>query len=127
MSTSTRGCSDQLRQSRLAAREDAARRGVSGLLVPFAESVALAAARHDPLLMADQLRRAVEDFLSLECHAHPLLLVLEDFHWGDGATVNCSTRRCAIARSCRDGAGDRAPASTTFRLERAKRKRPVEP
>lgn len=57
------------------------------LSVPFAESVALQAARQDPLLMGDQIRRALEDFLSLECRAHPLLLVLEDFQWGDAATV----------------------------------------
>lgn len=53
----------------------------------FPESVALAAARNDPLLMSDQVRRAFEDFVSLECRARPLLLILEDLQWGDGATV----------------------------------------
>ena len=34
------------------------------------------------------MRRAWEDFLDRECAAQPLLLVLEDFHWGDLATVH---------------------------------------
>lgn len=55
--------------------------------VPFPESVALQAARQDPLLMGDQVRRAAEDFLALECRKNPVLLVLEDFQWGDAATV----------------------------------------
>ncbi len=54
---------------------------------PFPESVALSAARDDALLMGDQLRRAVEDFVALECRRQPVLLVLEDFQWGDAASV----------------------------------------
>lgn len=54
---------------------------------PFPDSPALSAARQDPLLMSDQLRRAVEDLLSAECRMQPVLLVLEDFQWGDAATV----------------------------------------
>jgi tetratricopeptide (TPR) repeat protein len=50
-------------------------------------SLALQAARRDPLLMGDQIRQALLDFLAAECRAHPVLLVLEDFQWGDAATA----------------------------------------
>jgi hypothetical protein len=57
--------------------------------VPFdgAESVELRAARGDAVLMGDQMRRAWEDFLVAESQAAPLLLVLEDLHWGDLPSV----------------------------------------
>jgi len=57
--------------------------------VPFddEESLQLRVARQDPTLMGDQMRRAFEDFLEAECSAHPLVLVLEDLHWGDVPTV----------------------------------------
>src|SRR4051812_19780560 len=50
-------------------------------------SPALQAARSDPMLMGDQIRRAVLDLLSAECQERPLLFVLEDLHWGDLPTV----------------------------------------
>jgi tetratricopeptide (TPR) repeat protein len=37
--------------------------------------------------MGDAMRAAWEDWLAAECAAQPLLLVLEDLHWGDAATV----------------------------------------
>jgi tetratricopeptide (TPR) repeat protein len=51
------------------------------------DNVQLRAARRDPLLMGDQIRRAFEEFLAAECAARPVLLVLEDLHWGDLPTV----------------------------------------
>jgi tetratricopeptide (TPR) repeat protein len=53
--------------------------------VPFADEdhVELCAARRDPLLMGDQMRRAFEDFVAAECAAGPVLLLLDDAHWGD--------------------------------------------
>jgi eukaryotic-like serine/threonine-protein kinase len=51
------------------------------------ESVELRAARQDPMLMGDQMRRAWEDLLIAECSGHALILVLEDLHWGDIPTV----------------------------------------
>jgi tetratricopeptide (TPR) repeat protein len=54
------------------------------IYVPSAE---LKAARESALLMGDQMRRAWEDFLSAECAVHPILLVLEDLHWGDLPTL----------------------------------------
>jgi eukaryotic-like serine/threonine-protein kinase len=50
---------------------------------PFPGDPELAAARQDARLMGDQVRRAWEDFLAAECAAQPVLLVLEDLHWGD--------------------------------------------
>ncbi|MBI2892626.1 MAG: protein kinase [Deltaproteobacteria bacterium] len=47
----------------------------------------LRAAREDAILMGDQMRRAWEDFVAAECKTQPLLLVLEDLHWGDLPTV----------------------------------------
>jgi tetratricopeptide (TPR) repeat protein len=43
----------------------------------------LGAARADPILMGDQLRRAWEDWLDAESSAGPIVLVLEDVQWGD--------------------------------------------
>jgi tetratricopeptide (TPR) repeat protein/predicted Ser/Thr protein kinase len=50
-------------------------------------SVQLKAARQDPQLMGDQMLRACEDFIATECAARPVVLVLEDLHWGDLPTV----------------------------------------
>ncbi len=48
---------------------------------------ALRAARQDAQLMSEQMRRAWLDFLQAETSAHPVLLVLDDLHWGDFGTV----------------------------------------
>jgi eukaryotic-like serine/threonine-protein kinase len=37
--------------------------------------------------MGEQMRQAFVDFLQAECAAHPLVLVLEDLHWGDPPTI----------------------------------------
>jgi len=56
---------------------------------PFPEPVSpqLAAARRDAQLMAEQLQRAFEDFLMAESATRPVVLVLDDLHWGDTASV----------------------------------------
>jgi hypothetical protein len=56
---------------------------------PFLDpgSAELDAARRDPRLMAEQTQRAFEDFLQAESEAHPLLIILDDLHWGDAASV----------------------------------------
>jgi serine/threonine protein kinase/predicted ATPase len=46
----------------------------------------LEAARREPLLLGDHLRRAFESWLSAECSASPTLLLIEDWHWCDTAT-----------------------------------------
>jgi tetratricopeptide (TPR) repeat protein len=48
---------------------------------------ALRAARQDAQLMSEQMRNAWLDFLQAETAAHPVLLVLDDLHWGDFGTV----------------------------------------
>jgi tetratricopeptide (TPR) repeat protein len=53
-----------------------------------ADSVQLRAARQDAILMGDQMRRAFCDFVVAESSAVPLVLVVEDLHWGDLPSVS---------------------------------------
>ncbi|WP_438022416.1 hypothetical protein [Sorangium sp. So ce233] len=48
----------------------------------------LRAARKKPVLMGDRIRLAFEELVRAECQRQPVLLVLEDLHWGDLPTVN---------------------------------------
>ena len=80
----------------------------------------------DAILMGDQMRRAFEDLLAAECAAQPLLLVLEDLHWGDLPTVQLRRRGAAPpARAAADGAragaarGARALPAAVGRARRA--------
>jgi tetratricopeptide (TPR) repeat protein len=50
-------------------------------------SVQLRAARQDPVLMGDQIRRAWQDFITAECATRALVLVLDDLQWGDVPTI----------------------------------------
>jgi eukaryotic-like serine/threonine-protein kinase len=59
-----------------------------GAPFPDESSVELRSARQDPMLMGDQMRRAFEAFLAADARAQPVLLVLEDLHWGDLPSVN---------------------------------------
>jgi tetratricopeptide (TPR) repeat protein len=52
-----------------------------------ATSVQLRAARHDAMLMGDQMRRAFSELVLAESGAGPLVVVLEDLHWGDLPSV----------------------------------------
>ncbi len=56
---------------------------LAGVPFPDDASVELRAARQDAVLMGDQMRRAFEGFVGAECAAAPVLLVLDDVHWGD--------------------------------------------
>ncbi|HEX5059885.1 MAG TPA: AAA family ATPase, partial [Kofleriaceae bacterium] len=58
-----------------------------GVPFPDDDSVELRAARQDALLMSDQVRRAFEHFLAIETAAQPVVIVLEDLHWGDLPTT----------------------------------------
>jgi tetratricopeptide (TPR) repeat protein len=71
---------DQLRVTQFLAE-------ILGVSMTEEDDVQLRAARHDPILMGDQMRRAFEDWLLAECSAQPVLLVLEDLHWGDLPSV----------------------------------------
>jgi len=50
-------------------------------------SVQLRAARRDPVLLVDQIRRAFEDFVAATVTERPLLIVLDDLQWGDVPSV----------------------------------------
>lgn len=58
-----------------------------GVPFPDASDLPLRAARADAVLMGDQVRRALVDLLDAETSARPLVLVLEDLHWGDLPSV----------------------------------------
>ncbi|MEO8212331.1 MAG: protein kinase, partial [Myxococcales bacterium] len=60
---------------------------IAGVPFPDDASDALRAARQSPQLMSDGMRRAWEDWLAAECAAGPVLILLEDLHWGDLGTV----------------------------------------
>lgn len=89
----------EARREKLAARverhvDEANRRRVAEFLgeligAPFPDegSVLLREARKDAQVMSDQMRMAWEDFVRAETRAKPVLLVLEDLHWGDQPTV----------------------------------------
>jgi len=50
-------------------------------------SAQLKVARQDNQLMNEQMRKAWMDFLQAETSAHPVLILLEDLHWGDFGTM----------------------------------------
>jgi serine/threonine protein kinase/tetratricopeptide (TPR) repeat protein len=61
---------------------------LAGAPFPDEARVQLRAARQDPMLMGDQMRRAWVDLVRAECEEEPLVLVLEDLHWGDPPSVD---------------------------------------
>ena len=66
--------------------------------IPFPGTAQLLAARKDRRLMGDQMRSSFETWVRAECTAHPVVLVLEDLHWGDISTVrfvDAALRTCA--------------------------------
>ena len=60
---------------------------IVGVHFDDADRVALRAARRDARLLGDQMRSAFEDFLAAELSAQPVVIVLEDLHWGDLPSV----------------------------------------
>jgi tetratricopeptide (TPR) repeat protein len=60
---------------------------LAGTPFPDQDDPALRAARETPQLMGDSMYAAWYEWLAAECEAAPTLLVLEDLHWGDAATV----------------------------------------
>jgi len=61
---------------------------MANLPFPDQDLLPLRAARQDPRLMADQTLMSWLEWLEAECDHHPVLLVLEDLHWGDTPSVN---------------------------------------
>jgi tetratricopeptide (TPR) repeat protein len=60
---------------------------IAGAPFPDGELSLLRSARANPALMAEQVGRAFVDLLAAECAAGPVLLALEDLHWGDLPSV----------------------------------------
>ena len=58
-----------------------------GAPVLSSEDPALRAARGDPMLLAETTKRAFCDWIEAECEAQPVLMILEDLHWGDVPSV----------------------------------------
>jgi len=67
-----------------------------GTPFPQAESVQLRAAHADLGVMGDQIRRAWEDFVHAEAARGPVVLLLEDLHWGDLPTVKLVDRALSL-------------------------------
>jgi tetratricopeptide (TPR) repeat protein len=58
-----------------------------GVPSPDVSDTPLHAARRDAILMGDRIRGAFEAFLRAQTEAGPVLIVLEDVHWGDLPSV----------------------------------------
>ena len=58
-----------------------------GVPFPDAGNSALRVARQQPPVMEEGIRQAFLTWLRLECAGQPVMLVLEDLHWSDAATV----------------------------------------
>lgn len=58
-----------------------------GIPFPEAEYPLLQAARQTPKSLPEHLRRACLLWLAAECRAAPVMIVLDDLHWGDELTI----------------------------------------
>ncbi|UQA54721.1 serine/threonine-protein kinase [Polyangium aurulentum] len=61
---------------------------IIGTPFPDEGSMPLRAARRDAQLMSDQMLAAFLELVRAECDERPVVLLLEDLHWGDQPTVN---------------------------------------
>ena len=71
-----------------------------GVPFPDENSVKLRTARQDPRIMADQINLAFTELLRAECAAHPVLLILEDLHWGDTLTAKLADHALRELSDC---------------------------
>lgn len=60
---------------------------LAGVPFPSEGNASLLAAREDPRIMRARACRAFLDWLRVDCQAAPVLLVLDDLHWGDALSV----------------------------------------
>jgi hypothetical protein len=61
---------------------------LAGVAFPTDASPTLRAARSDPTAKAELTRAAWLDWLTAACAVHPVLVVLDDLHWGDATSVD---------------------------------------
>ena len=61
---------------------------VIGAPIDDPDDVVLVTARRDATVMFDQIRLAFADFVAAFCAEHPLVIVLEDLHWGDRPSLS---------------------------------------
>jgi eukaryotic-like serine/threonine-protein kinase len=84
---------------------------LAGVPFPDDESLPLRAARQDPDLCGEQMKLALHDFLRVVTARRPLLLVVDDVHFGDHASVS------AIGTMLRDFADEPILVVATARPE----------
>lgn len=78
---------------------------------------ALQAARQDPMLLGEAMKRAFTDWVVTETEAQPVLVLLEDLHWGDLPSVRFidaalsrgAERPLMVLALARPGVHDRFP------------------
>jgi hypothetical protein len=98
-----------------------------GLPRPDSASLLLRTARQDPRVMEDQLARAFADWVRAECAVQPVLMVLDDIHYADQASIGLigsalrelRELRCmviALARQDSDRAAPRLWSDHAFSL-----------
>ncbi|XXT14958.1 protein kinase [Sorangium sp. So ce429] len=63
-----------------------------GIALPGEDRPALRAAQDNPALMAAEIQRAYLDYARAVTGARPMLVVLEDMHWGDAPSVRIFDR-----------------------------------
>jgi tetratricopeptide (TPR) repeat protein len=71
---------------------------IAGIPFPDENLPKLHAARLDARLMADQTQAAWVDWLEAETAHRPVLLLLEDLHWGDGPSVQYTDAALRVLR-----------------------------
>jgi hypothetical protein len=92
---------------------------IAGASFSDEDSVALRTARADPTTMGDHIRLAWEDFVAGATKRDPVLLLLEDVHWADAASLrlvegtlkNLAEHPIAVVATMRPEGRDALPRS----------------
>ncbi len=87
---------------------------LAGLPFPDGARSDLDAARSDPILMAQRTAYAWETWLRYECQRRPVLIILDDLHWGDLPSIQHLDRAMTALA---DGGGARLMVMALARPE----------